>query len=141
MEPTDWVSSLTYVLKSDDSLRICLDPSDLNRALKRGQHHIPTIDELAHKFRDAKYFSKLDARSGYWSILLDEKCQLLTTFNTPFGRQCFIRLPFGLGVTQDIFQMAMDDTLQDLPGVVSIADDITTFSDLQNKSTTEICDF
>ena len=72
-EPTDWVSSLTYVLKSDDSLRICLDPRDLNRALKRGQHHIPTMDELAHKFRDAKYFSKLDARSGYWSILLDEK--------------------------------------------------------------------
>ena len=95
-EPTDWVSSLTYVLKSDDSLHICLDPSDLNRALKRGQHHILTIDELAHKFRDAKYFSKLDARSGYWSILLDEKSQLLTTFNTPFGRHCFIRLPFGL---------------------------------------------
>ena len=132
-EPTDWVSSLTYVLKSDNSLPICLDPSDLNKTLKRGQHHIPTIDELAHKFRDAKYFSKFDARSGYWSILLDKKSQLLTTFNTPFGHHCFICLPFGLNVSQDFFQMAMDDTLRDLPGVLSIADDITIFGSKEEE--------
>ena len=111
----------------DGSLRMCLDPSDLNKVLKRGKHHIPTMEELAHKFSNAKYFSKLDARSGYWSIVLDDKSQLLTTFNTPFGRHCFKRLPFGLSISQDIFQAAMDDGLRDLPGVVSIADDIAVF--------------
>ena len=49
-EPTDWVSSITYVMKADGSLRVCLDPKDLNRALKRGQHHIPTMEEIGHKF-------------------------------------------------------------------------------------------
>ena len=88
-EPTDWVSSITYVTKADGSLRICLDPSDLNKALKRGQHHIPTMEELSSKFSGAKLFSKLDARSGYWSVQLAESSQLLTTFNTPFGRFCF----------------------------------------------------
>jgi hypothetical protein len=132
-EPTDWVSSITYVLKSNGSLRICLDPSDLNKSLKRGQHHIPTLEELTHKFSGAKFFSKLDARSGYWSIRLAESSQLLTTFNTPFGRYCFKRLPFGLSISQDVFQAAMDDGLHDLPGIVSIADDIAVFGSTEEE--------
>lgn len=92
---------------------------------KRPQHHIPTVEELSHKFAGSKVFSKLDARCGYWAIGLDEDSQLLTTFNTPFGRYCYKRLPFGLNVSQDLFQRAMDNVLDDLPGVVSIADDIT----------------
>ena len=132
-EPTDWVSSITYVTKADGSLRICLDPSDLNKALKRGQHHIPTMEELSHKFSGAKYFSKLDARSGYWAVRLAETSQLLTTFNTPFGRYCFKRLPFGLSVSQDVFQAAMDDGLRDLPGIVSIADDIAVYGKTEKE--------
>ena len=131
--PTEWVSSLTYVMKANGSIRMCLDPSDLNKALKRGQHHIPTMEELSYKFSGAKYFSKLDARSGYWSIVLDESSQLLTTFNTPFGRYCFKRLPFGLSVSQDLFQAAMDDGLRNLPGVVSIADDIAVFGTTEEE--------
>lgn len=126
-EPTDWVSSITYVTKADGSLRICLDPRDVNLALKRGQHHTPTIEELTHKFAGATVFSKLDAKSGYWAVPLDAESQLITTFNSPFGRYCFKRLPFGLRTSQDVFQHAMDEILFGLPGVVSIADDITVF--------------
>ncbi|KAG1704766.1 hypothetical protein GQR58_003952 [Nymphon striatum] len=64
-EPSDWVSSITYVQKPDGSLRICLDPKDVNIALKRKQRHIPTLEELTHKFSNATVFSKLDAKSGY----------------------------------------------------------------------------
>ena len=126
-EATDWVSSITYVRKPDGSLRICLDPKDINKALKRGQHHTPTVEELTHRFTGARVFSKLDAKSGYWCVQLDDQSQLLTTFNSPFGRFCFQRLPFGLKTSQDTFQKAMDDVLQDLPGIVSIADDITVY--------------
>lgn len=126
-EPTDWVSSITYVKKADGSLRICIDPKDLNKALKRSHHHTPTLEELTHKFAGAQVFSKMDAKSGYWSVQLHPESQLLTTFNSPFGRFCFNRLPFGLKVSQDIFQQAMDQVLQDLPGVVAIADDITVY--------------
>ena len=126
-EPTDWVSSSTYVQKPDGSLRICLDPKDLNNALKRGQHHTPTLEELTHRFSGANIFSKLDAKHGYWSVPLEEESQLLTTFNSPFGRYCYKRLPFGLNVSQDLFQRAMDNILDGLPGVVSIADDIIVY--------------
>ncbi|KAG1666943.1 putative glutamate receptor [Nymphon striatum] len=41
-------------------------------------------EDAIHIFKDGKYFSTLDAKSSYWTKLLDEKCQLLTDFNTPF---------------------------------------------------------
>ena len=126
-EPTEWVSSITYVHKPDGNLRICLDPKDLNAALRRGQHHTPTVEELTHRFASAQVFSKLDAKSGYWSVPLDEESQLLTTFNSPFGRFCFKRLPFGLKTSQDVFQRAMDKILYGLPGIVTIADDIVVY--------------
>ena len=70
-EPTDWVSSLTYSYKKDESLRICLDPRHLNVVLRRPHHATPTIKEITHHFTGAKIFSKLDAKAGYWSIHLD----------------------------------------------------------------------
>ena len=56
-----------------------------------------TMEELAHKLSGAQHFSKLDAKNGYWSILLDEESQLLTTFHSPFERFCFRRMPFWSG--------------------------------------------
>ena len=105
---TDWCSSVTYVSKHDGSLRICLDPQKLNLALKRCQHKIPTGEEINPELNKAKYFSKLDDKAGYWSVKLDKESSELTTFRTPVGRYCFYRLPFGLAVSQDIFQLKID---------------------------------
>ncbi|XP_072182294.1 uncharacterized protein [Diadema setosum] len=111
-EPTDWVSSIALSRKSNGKLRVCLDPKDLNRACRRTHHKTPTLEEITFKMSGAKVFSKLDARHGYWSIVLDNESSLLTTFNSPLGRYCFKRLPFGLNVSQDIFQAKMDVILE-----------------------------
>ena len=132
-EHTDWCSSLAFSTKSDGSIRICLDPSKLNKALKRCKHKIPTVEELNHRLDKAKYFSKLDAKAGYWSIHLDPASQLLTTFRTPFGRYCFLRLPFGLSVSQDIFQQRMDSILEKCGGVIGIADDVAVFGQTEQE--------
>ena len=84
-EPTDWVNSLVCVTKSNGTLRLCLDPKDLNRAIKRPHHRTPTLDEVLPRLSDAKYFSIVDARSGYWNIQLDHESSLYTTFNSPHG--------------------------------------------------------
>ena len=123
-EPIDWVSSLMYVTKQDGSLRICLDPRHLNKALLRPHHQIPTVEDLNHRFAGMKFFSKLDAKSGYWSVKLDEESQKLTTFQTTYGRYCLMRLPFGLSVSQDIFQLEIDRILEKCPDACGIADDI-----------------
>ena len=102
-ELTDWCSSLAFSTKKDGSLRICLDPQRLNRSLKRCPHKIPTVEELNPEFANATVFSKLDAKAGYWSVYLEEESQLLTTFRNPFGRYCWLHLPFGLSTSRDIF--------------------------------------
>ena len=126
-DPTDWVSSIAFSRKSNGKLRICIDPKDLNRAMKRTYHKTPTLEEITHNFAGATVFSKVDARHGYWSIALDEESSHLTTFNSPVGRYRFLRLPFGLKVSQDIFQEKMDLVLEKCPGTLGIADDIAVY--------------
>ena len=124
-QPTDWVSSLTYVQKENNELHLCLDLHDLNRAICHDHHKMPTVEEVAHEFTNLHYFTKLNAHHGYWSIVLDEESSLLTTFNSPFGRYRFLCLPFGLVCSQDIFQKRMDQFLKECPGCIGIATDIT----------------
>jgi len=63
-QPTDWVNSLAYSRKSNGKLRVCLDPRDLNKAIRRVHHNTPTIEEIAHQFAGAKFFTKMDAQHG-----------------------------------------------------------------------------
>ena len=123
-QPTDWVSSIAYIQKENGELCLCLDPRDLNRAICHDHHKMLTV-EVTHEFANSHYFTKLNAHHGYWSIVLDEESSLLTTFNSPFGRYHFLHLPFGLVCSQDIYQKKMDQFLQECPGCIGIADDIT----------------
>ena len=75
---------------------MCLDPTDLNRAIKRPIYPLPIIEEVLPKLNNAKVFSLLDAKKGYWQVELDEKSSYMTTFNTPIGRYRWLRLPFGV---------------------------------------------
>ena len=107
--PTAWVNSLVYGRKPNGRLRICLDPNtvdpkDLNAAIQRDHHVTPTLEEILPKLNGDSHFSILDARSGYWNVTLDEESSYLTTFNSPFGRYRFKRMPFGLKISQDVFQ-------------------------------------
>ena len=93
--PTDWVSSLVIV-KKPTKLRICIDPKNLNEAIKRPHYAMPSLDGIAPELTDAKVFSVLDAKDGFWQVELTEESSHLTTFNTPFGRYRWLRMPFGI---------------------------------------------
>ncbi|KAI8490471.1 hypothetical protein Bbelb_317390 [Branchiostoma belcheri] len=125
--PTDWVNSIVVKEKPNGKLRIYLDPRDLNNALKRNHYPTPTLEEITPALAGAKVFSKLDASNGYWNIKIDSESALLTTFNTPYGRYCFNRLPFGLKVSQDVFQRKIDEAYKGSKGAIGIADDIQVF--------------
>jgi len=120
-------------MKKDGSLRICLDPKDLNKAIKRSHHKTPTQEEITHKLADSRFFSKLDAKNGYWSVKLDETNSFLTTFNTPFGRYRYLRMPFGLVMSQDVFQQKMDQILENCPGTIGITDDVVVFGKTEEE--------
>ena len=110
------------VLKPDGKVRMCL--TELNKAIQREVHPMPSVNESLAKLGNSKMFSKLDANSGFWQTTLDEEFQLLTTFVTPFGRYCFHRLPFGISSTPEIFQRTLSRFLEDLDGTICQMDDI-----------------
>ncbi|XP_071629550.1 LOW QUALITY PROTEIN: uncharacterized protein [Temnothorax longispinosus] len=88
-EATDWVNPLVITRKPNGSLRICLDPKDLNNNIKRKQCLIKTLDEITAKLNGVKVFSSLDATSGFYQIRLDEESSYLCTFSTPFAPEVF----------------------------------------------------
>jgi len=60
-QPTDWVSSLVLVQKTNKKLRICIDPRDLNRSIKRSHYPMPTLSDITSDLSGAKVFSTFDA--------------------------------------------------------------------------------
>ena len=123
-EPTDWVSSMVTVVRNN-KVRICIDPKDLNKAIKREHYPIPTIQEVVTAMPpDSKVFSVLDAKSGYMQICLDHESSMLTTFNTPIGRYRWLRLPFGVKCAPEAYQKIMDTMLENIEGARAIMDDI-----------------
>lgn len=122
-EPTKWVNSMTVVNKGS-KIRICIDPRDLNSAIQREHFPLKTVEDVIENMSQAKFFTKLDAVSGFWQIQLDEPSSRLCTFNTPFGRYRFKRMPFGIKSASEVFQKIMSQMLEDITGAEVIIDDI-----------------
>ncbi|XP_037958998.1 uncharacterized protein K02A2.6-like [Teleopsis dalmanni] len=131
-EHTDWTSNLVIV-KKNNKLRICIDPKHLNQALKDVKYQLPTIEEVLAELADAKVFTVLDAKHGFWQLELEKNSSKLTTFWTPFGKYRFNRLPFGLKPAMEIFQMKQNQIIAGLKGVVCIADDILVYGKGENQ--------
>ena len=122
-EPTDWVSSVLAVPKKDGSVRICLDPRDLNTAIKCSHYPLATVEDVTSRLTNAKVFSVLDAKSGFWQVKLTENASNLTTLNTPFGRFRWLRISFGIRFAPEIWQRKMHEAIEGLLGVEVITDD------------------
>ena len=123
-EPTSWCSRMVVATKKSGNLRICIDPRPLNKALKREHYPLPVMDDILPKLAGSKVFSKLDLSNAYWHVHLDEESSMLTTFQTPYGRYRWKRLPFGTSVSSELFQKRLDQALEGLQGVIGVSDDV-----------------
>ena len=123
-EPTDWVHNLVITEKRNGSLRLCLDPRPLNRAIKRERYEIPTPADVQSQLGDKQIFTVTDMKDGYWHVKLTEESSHLCTFHTPWGRKRFKRMPFGISSASEVMQKRNEETFADIPGVRIIADDM-----------------
>ena len=94
--PTTWTSPIVLTPRKSGKIRLCVDLRQANQAIHRTRHPIPTIEETLEQLNGATLFSKIDLRSGYHQIELDEQSRDITTFSAPMGLYRFKRLVFGI---------------------------------------------
>ena len=128
-EVTPWINSFILVESTDKStgkpkLHICLDPTNLNKAIIWEPYCFRTPEDIAHKLDGATVITVLDCSKGYWHQPLDDESSFLTTFNTEIGQFRFTVMPFGATVAGDVFQRKLDFIFLNLENVMIVADDI-----------------
>ena len=128
IEPTPWVHSAMYPVKPMGEVRPCLDCVPLNKAIIRENHTPPTVEEIAHELAGARYFTKGNAYKAFLHVHLSKKSRELTVLGTnTLGRLRYKGMPFGMKMSQDMFQIQMDRILEQCPGVIGIHNDVIIY--------------
>ena len=96
---------------------------------------------MSFKLKDTMFFSVFGATKGFFHILLNTKSKLLTAMLTPFRVYVFNVLTMSLSNSNYLFKSALRELLQDLEGLVSIADDILVFGSTQQQHDSNVITF
>ena len=80
-----WGAPVLFVKKKDGSMRLCVDYRALNEVTIKNKYPLPRIDDLFYQLKGAKYFSKIDLRSGYFQLKIRESDIPKTAFVTRYG--------------------------------------------------------
>ena len=84
LHPT-WLANPVVVRKANGKWRLCIDSFPLQ-----------CIDQIVDSTAGGDLLSFLDAYSGYHQIFMMKEDKEKTSFITPCGKYCFVRMPFGL---------------------------------------------
>ena len=137
-DPTPWCAGMVIVVrKKSGAVRICVDLKLLNKSMLREIRHIQRINEVLAQLAGATVFTKLDAHSRFWQILLSPESRFLTTFVTPFGKFCFNKLPFGISSAPENFQKRFISILEGLEEATGLIDDTLVFG--RDQTEHDIC--
>ena len=125
-----WGAPVILAKKKDGTWRMCVNYKGLNKLTIRNSYPLPRSDDLIDRLQSARYFTKIDLRTGYHQIRVSEEDVSKTAFRTRYGHYEFRVLPFGLTDAPATFQQLMNDIFRDQLGdfVVVFLDDIMVYS-------------
>ncbi|KAK3712034.1 hypothetical protein QZH41_000190 [Actinostola sp. cb2023] len=123
VEYSEWATPI--VVKRNGSVRICGDfKVTVNPVLLAEQYPLPRIEDIFANLAGGQHFSKIDLRQAYHQMEVTEESKKYLTINTHKGLFQYNRLVFGVTSSPAIWQRAMDQVLQGIPGVQCILDDM-----------------
>ncbi|GBG65882.1 hypothetical protein CBR_g54173 [Chara braunii] len=119
-----------FVRKKNKDLRLCIDYRKLNAQTIRNAGPLPRIDDLLKRLGGAKFFSKLDLKSGYHQLEIRKEDRYKTAFKTRYGHFEWLVMPFGLTNAPATFQAAMTTEFRHMLDrfVLIYLDDILVYS-------------
>ena len=86
---------------------MCIDFTDLNKACPKDDFTLPRIDQLVDSTSRCELLSFLDAYKGYHQINMSKDDEKKTSFITPYGIYCYVKMSFGFKNAGSTFQMLM----------------------------------
>ena len=125
--PTEWISNLVLTPKPDQKMRMNIDMTTANVAIKRTRHVVATIEELKYSLNGTEVFSKLDMRQGYMQFQLHLDSRHMTVFFTHQGLRRMKRLSFGINSAAELFHEEIRKTLSDISNCRNTYDDIIIY--------------
>ena len=92
----EWLANVVLVPKKNGSWRMCIDFMTLNKFCPKDEYPLPCIDTLVDAAAGSEMLIMLDCFSGYHQIFMKKSNEEKTSFTTPFGTYCYVRIPEGL---------------------------------------------
>ena len=125
VEYSEWTTPIVPVVKRNGSVRVCGDfKVSVNPVLLAEQYPLPRIEDIFANLAGGKHFSKLDLRQAYHQMEVTEESKKYLTINMHKGLFQYNRLVFGITSSPAIWQRAIDQVLQGIPGTHYILDDM-----------------
>ncbi|KAD6119725.1 hypothetical protein E3N88_10996 [Mikania micrantha] len=125
-----WGAPVLFVKKKDGSMRMCIDYRELNKLTVKNRYPLPRIDDLFDQLQGAKWFSKIDLRSGYHQLKVRNEDVEKTAFRTRYGHYEFLVMSFGLTNAPAAFVDLMNRVCRPMldRSVIVFIDDILVYS-------------
>ena len=126
---SEWCHPIVIVDKKGTSeKRLTVDFKKLNDQIQRPAHPMQPPRDVVSSI-SGRYFTKLDARHGYWQVPLCESARPLTTFITPWGRFRYLRNPQGLISAGDEYNRRTDAAFDGITNFKKVVDDCLVYDD------------